>query len=353
MRFTKFPVQKDPRTPMATHGFIDVAKIEGSEEYKNYMLGLQKEPVTLDSPKFCPFPAGACQYWPIRTLQPVNPLAPMLKALVLAAESTLQTKINSAAVTAYDLRVVDRDSTKQLVTSALDKIGIESHDFIDDAVPSVIRALGIPDYKCSPGEYTPSGDSNFRKHPGKLVLSVDYSRNSLTSSLWKVECKVIEQQDRKYSSDGYDIFKYAQRSPDNTLRMENKMKSHLNSTCGNSRRRHRDNPNAVLSDQKGLGFVLDYESIGGMAVQDNIDAVLLMGEKAGDEKMQASLKEVLTTQFVNGASVDILQAEDLSPDPAFVGARGVAWNERNIQLDLNWKRKMEICARYPGRGCRG
>lgn len=353
MRSTKFPIIKGSWTPGSDHRFIDIAKIEGSEGYKSYMSGLQKEYLSVMKPRFCPFPMELCQYWPIRTSQPVNPLAPMLKSLILAAESTLQTKINSVAVTAYGTKMFDFNSTKQHVTSALGKLGVKSHEFLDDSVPSVIRALAIPDHKCSQSQYTPSSEPNFRKHPEQLVLSVDYTRDSLSSALWKVECKVIEQQERKYSSDGHDVVEYANKFANDTLRMENKIKSHLHYVTGNTRRRHHENPSAILSEQKGMGAFIDYQTVGGKAVQENIDVVLLMGEKAGDERMQTLLRAVLTEQFANGDSVEILQAQDISPDPAFVAARGAAWHERDIQRDLRWKRMMEVCDRNAlrGKGC--
>jgi hypothetical protein len=128
------------------------------------------------------------------------------------------------------------------------------------------------------------------------------------------------------------------RSTNSTLRFEKNLKSALNFVC-KARRRHPVDMNAVLSQQTGLGAVVDYESVGGKAVRENIDAVLLLEEYAGDQKMQALLSEVLTEQFANGESIDFLRTEDISSDPKFVGSRAAVWNEGKMEREFLLQRQ--------------
>lgn len=103
---------------LPNRSYIDIAKVEGDATYKAYMLGLRGEPIKIVSPSYCPFSKRICQYWPLKSVQTQNPLAPMLKALVATTESALEMNIKSVAVSAYGLGTMDY---------VLAKDGVQSH----------------------------------------------------------------------------------------------------------------------------------------------------------------------------------------------------------------------------------
>jgi hypothetical protein len=100
----------------------------------------------------------------------------MLKALVGAAESRLETKISSVAVTVYYAKTVNYDATKAHVVSALNRTRITSHDFLDHFAVMAAHALGITS-SCRPE--MPKGHQGCRKHPEQLVLSVEFAKDTL------------------------------------------------------------------------------------------------------------------------------------------------------------------------------
>jgi hypothetical protein len=92
----------------ANGSFIDVAKIEAGEVYNAFMLDELQPPSLIQTTIviYCPLPHQLCQYWPIQrelSMRPPNSLAPVLKALVSAAEAALKTEVRSAMVSAHGL----------------------------------------------------------------------------------------------------------------------------------------------------------------------------------------------------------------------------------------------------------
>lgn len=107
------------------------------------MLGLREEPTKIVSAEYCPFSQRICQYWPFKSIQSQNALAPVLKALVAVAESTLGTTIDSAAVSAYDIGTLDHTLAKDDVHTALGELGVDSYDRLDHVVRQLAPVLGI------------------------------------------------------------------------------------------------------------------------------------------------------------------------------------------------------------------
>jgi hypothetical protein len=58
-----------------------------------------------------------------------------------------------------------------------------------------------------------------------------------------------------------------------------------------------------------------------------LDEIFVFGEKAEDENMLAVLDQVLRDWTSNGALLNMSRVRDFSPDPAFAGARAMAFAE--------------------------
>lgn len=290
---------------LANGTYIDIAKIEGCERYKAYMLGSQaKEPSVLISAKYCPLSRHLCQrYWPIKTVaQRRTPLAPMLQALVAAAESTLEEPIHSALVTAYDLEIIDHDLAQRDVQAALSNVHVNSQNRLDHVVRQMVPALGIRG-RCSDhsNPYLLPDDPSYFADPVQLILTVEYIRHSLTAALWEEDCGILSQQPGRVHSTklGHDAM--------NTCR-----RGKASASCGKAF-------NSVLR-----GLVSSQESI--HITNQTIGAVLVMGELAKDDAMLTLLRQVLQEQFSNGESADLsLVVRELAVDPTYAGSRASAW----------------------------
>ncbi|KAK4983210.1 hypothetical protein LTR50_007356 [Elasticomyces elasticus] len=291
--------------------YIDIAKIEGGERYKAYMLGSQEEPsAVLVSTKYCPSSRHICQrYWPITTVvQPPNPLAPILQALVAAAESTLEKRIRSVAVSAYDLFTIDHDLVQRDVQSALNGVQVYSWHRIDHVVRQLVPALGIQG-RCS-DPYTLPDDPSYHADPEQLILTVEYTRQSLTAALWEEECSVLSQRGGVHTNElGHDALEACRRTNDSAS-CDEAFKSTL-----------RD----VLRSQESMS-----------STDQTIGAVLIMGEQANDDGMMTLLRQVLEEQCSNGESADLSLVRELAVDPAYVGSRVSAlaeWEAKAIVRD--------------------
>jgi hypothetical protein len=275
--------------------YIDIAKIEGNAIYKAYMLGLRKEPISIISPKYCPFSQQVCQYWPLKNVQKQNPLAPILKTLVTTAESALETTINSVAVSAYDLGAIDYESAKIDVQTALREIHVDGYHRLDHVARQLALALGLQG-KCS-DPYILPGDPLYHHDPEQVLFTVEYTRDSLTAGLWREECGVMEMTNRLNSVElGYDAMQTCKRTAMDKTTCDQTFKSALRTVSEDSSR-----------DET-----------------EEIGPVLILGERADDDAMLKSLREVLGKQFPNGDSVDLARVQGFSPDPAFAGSRAMA-----------------------------
>jgi hypothetical protein len=275
--------------------YIDIAKVEGNATYKAYMLGLREDPTEVVSPRFCPFSQQICQYWPLKSVKTQNPLAPILKALIATAESTLETTINSAAVSAYDLGAIDYESAKIDVQTALSEVNVVGYNRLDHVARQIAPALGIRG-NCSDPYILPE-DPPYHHDPEQVFFTVEYTRDSLTAGLWREECGAMEMTKRLNSIGlGHDAMQTCRRTATDKKTCDETFKSALRTVSSDSSR------------DEG----------------EEIGPVLVFGESADDDDMLVMLRGVLGEQFPNGDSMDLSRVRDFSPDPAFAGSRSMA-----------------------------
>jgi hypothetical protein len=275
--------------------YIDIAKVEGNATYKAYMLGLREEPINIVSPRYCPFSQQACQYWPFKSVQKQNPLAPILKTLVATAESALETTINFVAVSAYDLGAIDYESAKDDVQTALSEVNVDGYNRLDHVARQLAPALGIQG-NCS-GPYILPEDPLYHHDLEQILLTIEYTRGSLTAGLWREECGVMEMTNRLNPIElGHNAMQTCKRTATDKTACDETFKSALRSASKDSSRDERE----------------------------EIGSVLVFGENADDDAMLVMLREILGEQFSAGESVDLSRVPNFSPDPAFAGSRSMA-----------------------------
>lgn len=275
--------------------YIDIAKVEGGADYKAYMLHSTEESGTIASASYCPFTRRICQHWPFRSDQFRNPLAPILKALVAAAESTLEAPITSVAVSAYDVGSINHNFAKDHVHAALNKFHVDGHGRLDHVVRQLAPALGIQG-NCSEPYILPDYPV-FSLEAAQNLFTVEYTRDSMTAGLWLEECGVVEMTTRLNSAQlGRNAMQICKEAAENKTHCEEVFKSALRSVTQNtSRNKH-----------------------------DAIGPVLVFGECADDDAMLVALREILGERFSNGNSVDLSRVRNFSPDPTFAGSRSMA-----------------------------
>nr|POF04157.1 hypothetical protein CFP56_21912 [Quercus suber] len=278
------------------------------------MLGSQQEPSAGSvTTKYCPFSRDMCQrYWPVNTIvQPPNPLAPILQALIVAAESMLEEHVHSVAVSAYDLLTIDHDLAQRDVQSALGSVQVNTWQRIEHVVRQLVPALGIQGH-CS-GPYTLPEDLTYHADPEQLILSVEYTRLSLTAGLWEEECGDLSQRSGVHANEfGHEARKACRRTS-SSASCDEAFKAALRDVVRSQR-------TMDSSDQK-------------------IGAVLMMGEQANDNGMMTLLRQVLKEQFSNGDSADLSLVQELAVDPAYVGSRVLALAEWEAKSILREKRQ--------------
>ena len=292
--------------------YIDIAKIEGDATYKAYMLGSREdiEPTKMISAKYCPFSQRICQHWPFKSIHTQNALAPILKKLVAAAESTLETSVNSVAVSAYDIGTIDHKLAKDDVHTALSDLGVDSYNRLDHVVRQLAPALGLRGNCSEP--YTLPDDPAYHHDPEQVFFAVEYTRDSLTAGLWREECGAMEMTSRLNSDQlGHNAMQSCRETAQNKGACEEGFKAALRSVSTHSSR-----------EENG-----------------EIGAVLAFGECADDEAMLTTLRQVLGEQFPNrdSDSVDLSLVRGFSPDPAFAGSRAMArtaWAARGSEHEV-------------------
>jgi len=294
--------------------YIDIAKVEGDATYKAYMLGLRNEPTRIVTAKYCPFSDRICQHWPFKSIQSQNPLAPMLKALVAAAESTLETNIKSVAVSAYDIGTIDHALANHNVHTALIELGVNSYNRLDHLVRQLAPVLGIQENCSEP--YTLPDDPSYHHDPEQNIITVEYTSDSLTVGLWKEECGVLEMTNRLNSAElGHNAMQHCRETAEDKTSCEENFKSALRNTSTDP----------------------------GRDEQQEIGPVWAFGECADDEDMLNTLRQILGEQFLNGDSVDLYSVRDYSPDPAFAGSRAMAktdWAARGFEGEHHYKQEL-------------
>jgi hypothetical protein len=294
--------------------YIDISKIEGDATYKAYMLGLQEQPTKIISPKYCPFSDRICQHWPFTNIEPQNPLAPILKALVSAAESTLETSVKSVAVSAYDIGTIDHKSANDNVHTALSDLGFDSYNRLDHVVRQLAPVLGLQGNCSEP--YTLPDDPSYHHDSEQLFFALEYTNDSLTAGLWKEGCGVTQMTTRLTSAQlGHNAMQTCRENAEDKMTCEEAFESAL----------------------RGVGADPSRDE------SEEIGAVLTFGECAGDEAMLNTLQQVIEEQFSNGDSVDLSSMRGFSPDLAFAGARAMAktdWAARGPEGEGHYKQEL-------------
>jgi hypothetical protein len=294
----------------ANGSFVDIARIEGGEVYKAYMLDQEKKftKTTVTTARSCPLPKQLCQHWPFQktSTQDWNPLTPMLKALFAAAEAALETDIRSAAVASYAMG--DRYSGQRYLKSASDELRVMASGRIFRAIEELVPALHL-EGKCeNPDLYT--NDSEYQVE-GKRFLTIDYTRSSITAAIFYQECDYYEMLSRVRSNDfGFDAV----------------------ATCRDAAE---DKESCNADIQAALRKMAKESSSCGRKYK--LDTVLVFGEKALDGNFAAILRKVLDNSFSNGASISPASMQDFSLDVAFAGSRAMAMFELRHK---EWQREL-------------
>lgn len=278
--------------------------------YKTYMLDQEKKftKTTITTARYCPLPKQLCQHWLFQktSIQDRNHLTPLLKALFTAAEAALETDIHSAVVAAYAMG--DRYSGQQYLKSASDELGVMTNGRIFRAIEELVPALHL-EGKCeNPDLY--SDDPEYRVE-GKRFLTIEYTRSSMTATIYYQECDYYEMLSRVRSSEfGFDAVEACRSAAE------------ANGSC-----------NADL--QAALRKMVKESSTSGR--RHKLDALLVFGEKALDGNFAAILRKVLDNSFSNGASISPVSMQDFSPDLAFAGSRAMAMFELRHK---EWQREL-------------
>ena len=295
---------------LANGTYTDIAKVEGGPTYKAYMLGSREIQADIVSAKYCPFSQRICQHWPLKTVQTHNPLAPILGALVAAAESTLETTIEHAAVSVYDKGTIDSVLAKRDVHDALSALGVDDHYRLDHTATLLAPALGIRG-NCSDPYILPE-DPAYHEDPDQLVFTIEYTRDSMTAGLWREDCGVMEMTHRLNSAQlGHNAMQACRETAENRTICEENFKSALRSVTEDRRR----------------------------GKHEEVNSVLIFGERADDDSMLVALRQVMGEQFPNGDSVDLSGVRSFSPDPAFAGSRATAqtvWAAQGSAYDVQF-----------------
>jgi hypothetical protein len=250
----------------------------------------------------------------------------MLEALISAAESALETKVNSVATTTYNCKTPDWSLMKRFVGSALSSMKVDSHDFLAHSAKVALPGLGLGGDLCEYEIHPP-----FTPYTEERALVVEFTRVSLSASLWTNGCTLIDCEACTQSNTlNHDALEISQNSGNETSTFAEDFKSALNLLCGSLYE--------TPSWMKEPSMIAEFERTHKNR-KYRVDAVLLMGESADNEKMQDLLREVVVEHFSNGASVDFLRTRDISTDPAFVVSRAAAFEEGGIKEYLQMKHR--------------
>lgn len=288
--------------------YVDIAKVEGDPSYRAYMLGSRadgsrEETNKAASASYCPFSPRICRQSPFD--QSRNPLAPIFSELVAAAEDALETTIDSVAVSVYDMGAIDHRLARDDVNTALTDLGVNGHKRLDHVARQLIPSLGIGG-NCSEPYILPENPDYYHK-PGQILLTIEYTRDSMTAGLWKEECGTIEMTRRWNSAQlGFSAMQTCRESvEDENLCEETFISALRNVSEDPTRDKH-----------------------------EKIGPVLVFGECADDDAMLNMLHKVLEEQFPNGGSVDLSRVRSFASNPAFAGSRSMAatsWAAMNSQ----------------------
>lgn len=274
--------------------FLDIAKIEGGAAYKEYMLDPRPAPHTRSIPVYCPLPGAYCAYWPLQRIQTTNPLAPLHKALLAAAEATLETDIRSTVIAAHGMQ--SPDDANDLARAAFADMGLELRRHIAFPMKHFVPLLqleGICNDQCC--AYRPGGPEIYVEDP--LILGIEYTRGNMAASFGFEQCGMYVYTSRASSSEtGHDA-------------MQTYMNTAANVTSF-----------AIRFENVLQGLIAESRS----GKESALDAVVLFGEQANDEQFGIWLRKSLRNLFANGKSVQLYRGEHVSPDPAYLASRVMA-----------------------------
>ncbi|KAM0715711.1 hypothetical protein Q7P37_009211 [Cladosporium fusiforme] len=290
---------------VANNNYIDIAKIEGSEAFKACMTGARERSTSI-APQYCPFSQDFCQHnWPFYDIQPRNCLAPMLDALITAAEAVLDESVPSVAVSVYD-SIADTRGNDKNTRSALAARGIP-HYGLRHVVQHLTPALEVlGDADCNP--YALPGEPGFEARE-QLFLTVEYTGHSFTAALYEENCGVTETMARASST----------RLGHNAL--QTCFEKQVQQTAGSTSDTY-DCPRDLKTALEKL-FRSAQKSI--TAHAQILDFALLYGELASHADLRNPLREVLVEFFSNGAEIDLdSRVREFAPNADFAGSRAVA-----------------------------
>lgn len=267
------------------------------------MLSSKEAQVTYVA-KYCPFSSVVCHYWPFKEAR--NPVEPMLKVLVAAAEVALDRDVRSVLVNANDVHEPGHGMLREDVLSSLSNMGVNGYNRIGLDVPNIAWALGLEGECDVPLGALPS-DPEYREDPAQLIMGVEFSRAAMTTALYSEECGVFDMIGSVHSTKlGQDAMQACRNSSGSSRSFDDPFMEALRSVSKKSK----------LNENRTMG------------------SVLVFGEQANNEAMLSMLSQVLQEQYSNGDSVDLTKVKSLSPGPTFAGSRAAAW--------LEWEAKERI-----------
>jgi hypothetical protein len=222
----------------------------------------------------------------------------MLKALVAAADAALETRTRFVVVSSYDLSI---PSVKGNIQSGLKDVGVDGRNRLEHVARSVALTIGIKG-NCF-GMFP--DDPDYYADPPQLVLSVEYTRDSMATQLWEESCGDVSALRRLSSGKlGYDaVLACREEAGEDDTSCHDALKNAFHQVS----------------------------TVRRLVKNEDIGAVFVFGERAGDDFMATALREFLEDRYPNGAAVNISQAADLSPDPAFAGSRAMAMTDLRIK----------------------
>jgi hypothetical protein len=207
---------------------------------------------------------------------------------------TLHNRTRFVVVSSYDISI---PSVKGNIQSGLKDVGVDDRNRLEHVARNIALTIGIKGncYGMFPD------DPDYYADPPQLVLSVKYTRDSMATLLWEESCGVVSALRRLSSGKlGYDAVLGCREEAGGD-----------DTSCRDALKNAFHQVNTVRR----------------LVKNENIGALFVFGEQAGDDFMATALLEFLEEKYPNGASVTISHAAELSPNPAFAGSRAMAMTD--------------------------
>jgi hypothetical protein len=225
----------------------------------------------------------------------------MLKALVAAADAALETRTRFVVESSYNLSI---PSVKGNIQSSLKDVGVDSRNRPEHVARSIALTIGM-EGNCSDAYGMFPDDLDYYADPPQLVLSVEFMRNSMATLLWEESCGDFSALRRLSSGKlGYNaVLSCREEAGEDDTSCRDVLKNAFHQVS----------------------------TVRRLVKNEEIGAVFVFGERAGDDFMATALLEFLEGKYPNGASVNISHAADLSPNPAFAVSRAMAMTDWRIK----------------------